>query len=646
MSEPLDIPPEAVLDIFARYSDLTVIKAQNEAGVNVPGSGTIPIPPTGRGFASQQETLDDPSEALGVATPLIRVAIVGSGCAGLYAAMMLQWLGVEVDVFEASDRIGGRLFTHKFEGGKWDYYDVGAMRFPKTPLMQKTFDLFNLLNIPRQKYSISRGANFLAYNNIRKRKSDFANASIWLDDPFKVFGSLPSPWVQRNPSDLLYAAVEPWLRRLKDAHAIEDPRQRNLEFQMIFEEVDDYSTRSYLRTHMHYPHTIINWIETMTFGSGWFDRAFVETVMEELAFQYDRPSPTNLDWYCVEGGSGTIIENMKVWLKQNTPDVNIKTNHQVTAVKLNKAEPGSNDTTKQYPYFTISCLHDSPETVATPPPSKNIYSHVILAIPPPCIRMIDISTCKLDFAQRQGLRELQLAPSSKIGMKFKTAWWKDPRVGITEGGQSTTDRFARTIVYPSQGDFTSTALIVSYCWTQDSLAIGALMHEKGSPAYKRLKQIMLEDLAWVHEFPLNELEEQFEEMYPFDWSHNPFSVGAFGLFGPGQFSKVYPSLTRPAALDQMYFVGETFSTTHGWVAGALESAERAVVQILHRYQSSMPPPPPTAGQGAPGGGPSEDIDIIQKFKEDWKPQLLVDEELIRRQLVLSVKLQTDEFGPE
>ena len=57
------------------------------------------------------------------------VAIIGGGVAGLYAAMLLSGsYGFNVDVIEASDRIGGRLFTHRFnnndgaQSDEWDYF--------------------------------------------------------------------------------------------------------------------------------------------------------------------------------------------------------------------------------------------------------------------------------------------------------------------------------------------------------------------------------------------------------------------------------------------------------------------------------------------------------------------------------------------
>src|SRR5689334_22002076 len=46
-----------------------------------------------------------------------KVIVVGAGFAGLIAARELEAAGVEVNVFEARDRIGGRAWTDKRLGG-------------------------------------------------------------------------------------------------------------------------------------------------------------------------------------------------------------------------------------------------------------------------------------------------------------------------------------------------------------------------------------------------------------------------------------------------------------------------------------------------------------------------------------------------
>jgi Flavin containing amine oxidoreductase len=84
----------------------------------------------------------------------IKVGIVGAGAAGLFTAMIFDYLNslnlkddgtgktfhVNYDILEAADqdRVGGRLFTYNFQApGPHDYYDVGAMRFPKNPVMKR-----------------------------------------------------------------------------------------------------------------------------------------------------------------------------------------------------------------------------------------------------------------------------------------------------------------------------------------------------------------------------------------------------------------------------------------------------------------------------------------------------------------------------
>ena len=44
-----------------------------------------------------------------------RVGIIGAGVGGLFAAMLLQECKIRFDILESSDRIGGRLYTWRFD---------------------------------------------------------------------------------------------------------------------------------------------------------------------------------------------------------------------------------------------------------------------------------------------------------------------------------------------------------------------------------------------------------------------------------------------------------------------------------------------------------------------------------------------------
>lgn len=46
-----------------------------------------------------------------------------------------------------------------------------------------------------------------------------------------------------------------------------------------------------------------------------------------------------------------------------------------------------------------------------------------------------------------------------------------------------------------------------------------------SPEEERLKELMLADLAEVHGLRIEDLREEFVDMFPWDWSHHPDSMG-------------------------------------------------------------------------------------------------------------------------
>lgn len=49
----------------------------------------------------------------------LKVGIVGAGAAGLYSAILLQSIGVDYEILEANTRVGGRIWTHRFDEDAW-----------------------------------------------------------------------------------------------------------------------------------------------------------------------------------------------------------------------------------------------------------------------------------------------------------------------------------------------------------------------------------------------------------------------------------------------------------------------------------------------------------------------------------------------
>lgn len=75
------------------------------------------------------ETLKIINKGLKKTTSPKQIIVVGAGMAGLVSASLLKAAGHEVKIFEANNRVGGRIETVRMEDTGL-YLDVGAMRIP------------------------------------------------------------------------------------------------------------------------------------------------------------------------------------------------------------------------------------------------------------------------------------------------------------------------------------------------------------------------------------------------------------------------------------------------------------------------------------------------------------------------------------
>lgn len=148
------------------------------------------------------------------------------------------------------------------------------------------------------------------------------------------------------------------------------------------------------------------------------------------------------------------------------------------------------------------------------------FSHVISTVPLPNFALMDTSALSISVMQRNAIRQLQYGPSIKIGMLFKSPWWKE--YGQI-GGQSFTDLPVRTIVYPSYGkDQSSNTLIASYCWTNDAEKLGNLID---AGVDELLEDLVLRNLATVHGVSIDFLRDQLVKTYSWNWNHSAWTGG-------------------------------------------------------------------------------------------------------------------------
>ncbi|EIW84344.1 hypothetical protein CONPUDRAFT_120127 [Coniophora puteana RWD-64-598 SS2] len=535
-----------------------------------------------------------------------KVGILGAGIGGLYSALILDSLDIKYEILEASERTGGRLSTFRFKGGgEYDYFDVGAMRFPmpkkkvtgeyEDGLMKRFGELtqYKKLNqgpkpplasklIPFHFTTADGSSPGYLYVNGRRLSLNDTNPDVGAHE----FGVDPR-YIAVGVSAIMRDVLQPFVDKL-----LEDQKNGTDAGWEMLEAHDDYSMRAYMSfvyvpsVHLHLPAThlptnVIDWCELVDGGStGRYNRALSEAVIGAMSF--GKSGDANIEWKCFDGGSQTLTEYIEDYIRSTVSNEELVLfGKRVTAVR-------------------------SVDTIGG---SQHVYRHVVSTLPLPVLCTIDMSEAKITGPQRMALRQLECGTAVKVGVLFADAWWHT-KLGIT-GGQSLTDLPIRKIVYPSHGAQSGTpsrVLIASYPWNYDAERLGALIcnceWQRDSSGREccqsrvALKELILRNLAEVHggEITYEFLLSQYKDMHAFNWSHNPYAMGGFASFSPGNFKTLYTSLTTPAADGCFHFAGEAISTHHAWTVGALHSAWRAVYEYLC-----------TSGQ----------LDKIERFKEIW-----------------------------
>lgn len=237
------------------------------------------------------------------------------------------------------------------------------------------------------------------------------------------------------------------------------------------------------------------------------------------------------------------------------------------------------------------------------------FAHVVSTVSFAELGLIDTERVPMTYKQRQAIRTLRYGPAVKVAIKFKTRWWEDPKVN-QQGGSSSTDRPSRVVVYPSygRGESGPGVLMVTYNWSvlfhadkiifaephqrqQDASRFGALIKnpdwsDRPDPKRERpwsekmLLDQIYQDLAVMHGVPEKQLRDDTMDYHAFDWYHNPFTMGAFAHYAPGQFQTFFPDIVQSAGYGRFHFAGEVASHHHAWVAGALDSAVRVAREII------------------------------------------------------------------
>ena len=278
------------------------------------------------------------------------------------------------------------------------------------------------------------------------------------------------------------------------------------------------------------------------------------------------PTPS-VDWYCINGGTEALTNKM-----YDAVQGIIETGKRVTKIGLDRHKSSIDN------MYVEIVGEEQPRSYAT------VFNTTTLA----CLQRMDLRELELHPSQKDAIRSLNYDHSCKVAIKFKYPWWIKT-CGIIRGGVASTDLPLRTCVYPSynlhDGENKPAVLLVSYTWAQDASRTASLIKDTSPHGEEELLELLLQDLARLHARNIDyaTIKKAYLTHHSFDWYKDPYTSGAFALFGPGQFENLYPFLQCPTADGKFHIVGEASSAHHAWISGALDSAARAVYYFLKKF---------------------------------------------------------------
>ena len=456
-----------------------------------------------------------------------KILIIGAGMSGLVAASLLKEAGHNVTIYEATERVGGRVFTKRTPFINGDYLEVGAMRIPSHHHL--TLEYIKKFSLPVNPF-INTTPNDLFYVNGR-----ITRRYLYKQNP-DILGYPVDPHEKgKTAEELIQMVIQPVIDFIKL-----NPTEN---WRWVIKEYDKYSLGSFLR---YNPNGVglspgaLEMIKVLLSIEGVVELGFLDLLREFMILF----SP-NISFLEITGGLDQLPNSFLPQLKEN-----ILYGHQMTKIVQHGDQ------------VTIHFTHS--ESLQ---PIEKSCDIAIVTIPFSVLQFVQVEP-RESFSRNKwkAIRELHFTASTKIGLQFKRRFWEDQGI---HGGQTATDLPIRYSYYPSHGyGKEGTGIILaSYTWEDDATPWDSLSE------VDRIQQA-LENLATIHG---QQVYDEFITGTSHSWARDPYAGGAFSLFKPEQEKELFPYLATPEG--RVHFAGAHTSLPHGWIQGAIESGIRVAHEV-------------------------------------------------------------------
>lgn len=493
-----------------------------------------------------------------------KVAIIGAGAAGLMAARLLLQVGLEPVIFEASNRVGGRLYSKKFKNADGSdsnvFAELGAMRIP---LSSKVFfDLADEFKLNTEMDFPDPGLvdTILSYQN---------STYFWkAHDPVpEIFSSVKKNW-EMLVTPLIEKITTEW--RQGHIKTTQDIWQNYLDHYKGTSFYDAIRSGSPV-----WADDELNRFGTLGIGTGGFGPLYHVGFMEILRIILHK---WEFKQKLIADGVETMTDKLvsepinTVNGPQSVGMERIRLNCPVKDIFLNEEE-------NPVVQFENSGKLEQEE-----------FASVIVATTTPAMQFMGITSNAgrekpiIDDEIQTAVRKIHMLNSSKLFIRTKDKFWKK-----TKGIPLTvlTDEMASGTYLLDYPHTENGVICVSYNWGDDSSKVSGLEPAQRFQLFKESLARIAPDLA-KNLIPMN------DEIIHIDWQTEKNYHGAFKLNLPGQEDDTaalyfqYLSVKDPSKNTGVYLAGDSISWSGGWIEGALHTAINASAAVVKHLGGELP----------------------------------------------------------